>query len=482
MNNYILITGATGFLGSRIAEAFIRDTNYDIAVLVRARNPADAAKRLSNVWWDTPLLKNSLGTRVTVLRGDVAFPGLGLDAVAWEDLAQRVTHIIHSAADIRLSLTADEIRKVNVQGTRNVLALARQAQRLHEFARFAHVSTAYVAGNREGPISEDSLSNALGFANAYELSKYEAEIVVKEAKEELPVSVFRPGLIVGDSNTGEIRTFNTLYYPLRLYLTGKLKVLLARPTIPVNLIPVDYVADAIVRLTFDPRAQGKNFHITAARDQLPSASEVFDAVRMWASENLHVELARPLFVPLPGFLAGILARAAGLSGVKVLLPYFQRSPVFLRSNTDELVGAYRLDWKKFLPRLLEYAAATGFLHKSERTVHEQILFRLNQKSRKVIYGDITGDSILRRSGGVARQEMIRAGRALGRSHRQEPSASRCITPARRMKSREVFPIAEPVLYSLASRNFSKAWRIGGTAELLCPSSHASCRCRNAEKS
>ena len=106
-------------------------------------------------------------------------------------------------------------------------------------------------------------------------------------------------MIVGDSRTGEIKTFNTFYFPLRLYLAGRLPLVPASRTQPVNLVPVDYVADAIVRLTLEPEAAGLNFHLTAPHATLPQAGELVEFVRQWAREQLGLRLPRPVFLPLP---------------------------------------------------------------------------------------------------------------------------------------------------------------------------------------
>ena len=102
------------------------------------------------------------------------------------------------------------------------------------------------------------------------------ERLVQAARDELPISIFRPGMIVGDSRTGAIQTFNTVYGPLRLYLTGKLSVLPASPKLRVNLVPVDYVAQAVASLTMDPRAAGLTFHLTVSPENLPTARERLD--------------------------------------------------------------------------------------------------------------------------------------------------------------------------------------------------------------
>ena len=235
---------------------------------------------------------------------------------------------------------------------------------------------------------------------------------------DLPISVFRPGMIVGDSATGAIKTFNTFYFPLRLYLGGQLPVMPAGRTQRVNLVPVDYVAEAIVRLTLEPAAAGLNFHLTAPYATLPQAGELVEFVRAWAREQLGLRLPRPLFVPLPlprGRYdpARPAPRDEGvLAALRTLLPYFNEHLEFRRDNVDRLLGPYPLDWRAFLPHLLAYAVAAGFMHRSERTVHEQILYRLGSTNRPVTYHDICGDRIVARPGQEVRQDVLAAMAAL----------------------------------------------------------------------
>jgi len=409
MSKVIFLTGATGFLGAQVARRLIAEADGTIIALVRGHDGAEARRRLQRAWWSWPELADAIGGRVEVLCGDVSAPQLGLNAATYQSLVRRVTHIIHTAAEVRVDRSLAELRRVNVQGTANVLDLARAASRDHGLARFAHISTAYVAGGRRGEVPEDALSAAYGFATAYERTKYEAELLVQAAQADLPVSVFRPGMIAGDSRTGEITTFNTFYLPLRLYLTGKLRVLPASPALRVNIVPVDYVADAVARLTFDPRAQGVTFHLTAPHSTLPTAAELIAAVREWARERLGVRLPPPLFLPLPRWL---LRAGQGLRGIAALAPYFQEQRQFRRDNTDRLLGPYPIRWRELVPPLLSYAARQGFLHRSERTVHEQILFRLQSRSRPVTYHDVAGGQITARSAQEVRGDMLAAVRAL----------------------------------------------------------------------
>ncbi|MCU0501572.1 MAG: AMP-binding protein [Anaerolineae bacterium] len=414
----VLLTGASGFLGAQVARRLLACTDYTVCALIRAEDPAGAAHRLSRAWWDWPELAGAIGRRVQVLAGDVGQVRLGLSEDDYAGLVAGLTHIVHTAADLRVNAPIAELRKTNLQGTGHVLELAQAAQADHGLARYAHVSTAYVAGGRSGPVPEDALTDAHGFSCAYEFSKYEGERLVQAARDRLPISVFRPGMIVGDSATGEIKTFNTLYFPLRLYLEGRLPLMPAGRAQRVNLVPVDYVADAIVRLTLAPEAAGLNFHLTAPYATLPQTGELVAFVRTWAWEQLGLRLPRPAFLPLPlprGRYdpARPAPRDQGmLASLRTLLPYFNERLEFRRDNVDRLLGPYALDWRAFLPQLLAYAVDAGFMHRSERTVHEQILYRLSSKNRPITYHDIRGDRIVARSGQEVRLDVLAAMAAL----------------------------------------------------------------------
>ncbi|HEU4399652.1 MAG TPA: SDR family oxidoreductase, partial [Actinomycetota bacterium] len=419
MGGLILLTGATGFLGTQLARRLLERTDHDLVALVQAPDQATARQLLLRAWWDwpeladaisggaTPLADDGSGGRVRALAGDVRAPGLGLEAAAWRGLARRLTHIIHAAADLRLTAPLAELRRTNVDGVAQVLDLARAAQRDHGLARLVHVSTAYVAGLRSGAVSEDDLTDRWGFANAYEHTKYEGERLVRAARTELPVTVVRPAMVVGDTRTGAIKTFNTVYVALRLYLTGRLRVLPTRPGLRVNIVPVDWVADATVGLTFNPAAQGLTVHLAAPSEALPRTDELLGLVRRWAADQLGVRLPQPRFVPLR-------PPARGHGQLVPLLPYLTERRHFRRDHADRLLGPYEPDWRAYLPRLLAYATAQGFMHRGDRTVHEQILFRLAGRSRPVAYQDIAGTSAVARDTRTVRGEMLAAAGALAR--------------------------------------------------------------------
>ncbi len=403
----VLLTGGTGFIGTYVARWLISNTDRPIIALVRAGDEETAKHRLSRAWWDWPELIGAVGTRIEVVAGDVARERLGLDERRYDGLVKKVGSIVHAAANIRLNAPLDELRRTNVDGVRNVLALATDVHRDHGLDRLSHVSTAYVAGGRQGPVPEEDLTDRHGFLSNYERSKFEGEVLVREAKH-LPTSVFRPGMVVGSSEDGYVRTFNTLYYPLRLYLTGKLRVVPLPPSQKVNLVPVDDVAAAIGRLTLDPQGEGRTFHLVGAPDTLPTVREVVDLVRSWAREELGVELPRPIYFS-PAM--GLLGRGSS-EGLRVIAPYLRERREFRRDNVDELLGPYAVDWRELLPRLLEFGTYHGFLHRSDRTVHEQVLFRLKSKRRPVRLHDIVDGSVIDRPAEEVRKEMLKAAAAL----------------------------------------------------------------------
>ncbi|MCU0612744.1 MAG: AMP-binding protein, partial [Candidatus Eisenbacteria bacterium] len=384
----ILVTGATGFVGTRVIRELLH-LRLPIAAVVRTP-PDEAAARLTRAWWDWPDLAALIGTAVHPCAGDLTKPGLGLSP-ADAALLRDTSHVVHVAADIRLQAPLEELRGVNRDGTGRVLELARSFRSLQ---RVLHVSTAYVAGNRPGSVGEQDLSAEFGFRNGYELSKFEGEQLVRGAMASLPATVVRPGMVVGDSVTGAVATFNTFYLPVRLYLQRRLHLAPVSPSLRLPLVPVDYVARSIAVLLTDPRAAGSTVHLVPPHEASPTVSALVDAVRGWALHHLDVRLPRPLFLPIPVPRRLRTFRAGHSPGgtLWALLPY-SFGLRLQRENADRLLGPYGHDWRTMLPALLSYAVARGFMHRAERTVHEQVAFRLSRSSRPIRYHDIVDGKV-----------------------------------------------------------------------------------------
>lgn len=415
----VLITGATGFLGTQIVRFLLDQSEYDIMVLIRGIDDDNALIRLSRAWWEWPDLLKAVGERIHIVRGDITENELGMESADYQNLAGIITHIIHTAANWSLRASLNELEKTNVQGSLNLLKLAHLAYKNHNLRRFSHISTAYVAGRCEGVISEDSLTDRYGFLSDYEKTKYKAEVEVRNSG--LPLSIFRPGMIVGDSNTGYIKTFNTFYAPIRLYLSGKHRILPVDPSTKINIIPVDHVAQAVVKLTFNGDAEGLTFHLTSPYDSLPTVGELIKFLRQWSGEKLDFNLPQPIYAPwLTSFIKKI-SKSNFIKGSKnlgflktidTLAPYLQEEREFLRDNTDKLLGPSKMSWQEYLPKLLDFAIYMGFFHRSDRTVHEQILFRLKGRGRVMQYYDVVEGDIVGSSSARIHRDILRASASL----------------------------------------------------------------------
>ena len=201
----ILITGATGLLGREVLTRLLTEhPDAQLLVLVRDRVR----------WALTSRGIPGADRRVVTIRGDVRTLGADLDPANRARIAQRVTAVIHLAADTTFSRSLADARAANTNGTRNVLDLVSHRGDV----RFAYVSTAFVAGRRTGTIHEDAGSSDAGWVNAYEQSKYEAESLVRESDTDWVI--LRPSTIVCDSPLGGVTQFNAVHRALRLYRDG----------------------------------------------------------------------------------------------------------------------------------------------------------------------------------------------------------------------------------------------------------------------
>jgi long-chain acyl-CoA synthetase len=399
-----LLTGATGFLGTWICHWLIENTRENLVLPVRAEKGM-IESRLRRAWWDWPGLRAEIGQRIRPVPGDITKKDLGLSESDLVQVREEVSRIIHSAAVVWFDRTAEEMETVNVIGTGNVIQLARSIDSVGGLERLSHISTAYVAGRREGVIGEDDLDDAEGFHNEYERTKFAAERMLLESG--IPLSVFRPGMIVGDTETGWVRTFNTLYIPLRLYVTGRMRALPVRKDMRVNMVPVDHVADAVGRMTLDRRGEGKTFHLTPSWEAMPTVDSLVERTREWCMKNLSISLPSPIMVPLP---SSLMRRSLGRYAP--LIPYLRERRRFLRENSERLIGEYDVDWRELLDRMLEFASNHGFMHRSDRTVHQQMMFKMGSRSRPVRYRD-QGDDVVEWQGERIKERASRATSALG---------------------------------------------------------------------
>ncbi|HYP47975.1 MAG TPA: SDR family oxidoreductase [Thermoleophilaceae bacterium] len=245
----ILLTGYPGFIGGRLLESLLADDpDARVVALVEPR-VAEVARAAAP-------------EGVEVLPGDISERRLGLEDGDYERLAAELTSVYHLAAIYDLAVPLELAQKVNVEGTGNVVELCERCERLE---RLHYVSTAYVAGMRTGIVYEHELALGQEFKNHYESTKVQAELWVRQAMDRVPTTIYRPAIVVGDSRSGETRKFDGPYYMLRVISRsvrqGTPIPQFGRAAAPFNVVPVDFVLDALRAGARDHALAGETFHL-----------------------------------------------------------------------------------------------------------------------------------------------------------------------------------------------------------------------------
>jgi thioester reductase-like protein len=254
----VFLTGFPGFLGSELVRRILaRDAATRVVCLVQAKFAGLAGERANAIESE----QKGFAGRIRLVEGDITRPDLGLDDAA--KLARDVAQIFHFAAVYDLTVRRDVAVKVNVDGTRNVLDFAQRAPKLE---RFHHVSTCYVSGRWPGIFREGDLEKGQKFNNFYEETKYLSEVEVRRRGEAgLPYTTYRPGIVVGDSRSGETQKYDGPYFITRWLLkqpsVAVLPVPLGAGDYRVNLVPRDFVVGAIDALAAWPGSAGVTYQL-----------------------------------------------------------------------------------------------------------------------------------------------------------------------------------------------------------------------------
>ncbi len=358
----ILITGTTGFVGMEVLARFLQRSERHVFALIRARNDAEAHERLRAVLATTFGDADAHPGRVTAVAGDIEQSGLGLDRGRLDELAGQVDRVLHAAASVSFELGIAESRGINLGGTEHMLAFADRAQQLGGLERFTYVSTAYVAGTYRGDFSETDYDVGQGFRNAYERSKWESEGTVRAASSRLPVQIARPSIIVGEQSSGWTVAFNVLYGPIRALATGAYRALPLNLAAPVDVVPIDYVTDALFELC----SAGPN-----GTFQLVAGDRATTVGRLAQMTTEHFHLPMPRIVP-PAVYRALYPllrltvhgrQRLALERTQVFIPYLNIGVRFKDHLTRarlEPAGVRVLAVEDYFPRLLDFALAAAW--------------------------------------------------------------------------------------------------------------------------
>jgi thioester reductase-like protein len=359
----IFLTGSTGYIGAHVASILLERHSDRLNLLVRAKTEEEANERL---WRALQLhlsfeqVRDALAARISVFRGDLTEPRFGLGAADYTRLLGTTESVIHCAASLNRK-SEKSCLNVNLRGTLEVAQLARRARDAHGLRRFSQVSTVAVAGHRSHEVVTEDASidwNRSDY-DPYARTKKFCEHMVREILSDVPRTVFRPSIVLGDSRRPETTQFDMVRS--FVFLAG-LPVLPFRPDDRVDIVPVDYVAESIVALHQKPNLAHEIYHLSSGK-----GSETFAKLTRALAEAAGK--MEPFYWPglernfsaVVNWLSNSrspIGRAASL--LKVFLPYLVWDTVFENSRVVAEMGRAPEPFSKYCYPLLRFSRDRNF--------------------------------------------------------------------------------------------------------------------------
>jgi len=359
----IFLTGSTGYIGSHVAANLLDGHGAALNLLVRARDQQDAQLRLwqaLQLHLDFPRFYEYLQTRMRVFCGDLTSPSFGLGRDEYDRLVHTTDSVIHCAASLNRK-SEKSCLNVNLRGTLEVLTLARHAEHYHGLRRFSEISTVAVAGRRNNEVvTEDrSIEWDRSDYDPYARTKKFCEHMMRVLLPDTPKTVFRPSIVLGDSRHAETTQFDMV--KAFVFLAG-LPVLPFRPSDRIDIVNVDFVADAIATLHQKDQPRYDIYHLSSGTD-----SQTFRQLTaaLAAAQNkrapLFLSLAERPFTGSVNFLAnrsGTLGKGASL--MKVFMPYLVWNTVFDNTRITSELGRKPVPFSQYSYPLLKFSRENQF--------------------------------------------------------------------------------------------------------------------------
>jgi thioester reductase-like protein len=351
----LFITGFPGFIANRLLERLAK-SDCRFLLLVQPSLVARARDEIARI----ACLTGKPVEQFQLVEGDITHAELGLTPLDAAEVREETTRVFHLAAIYDLAVARELALQVNVAGTMHVLQFARLMPRLRHFH---HVSTCYVAGKREGVILETELRHDAGYRNFYEESKYLAEEQVESAKKLMPITIHRPAVVCGESKTGETAKYDGVYYLIH-YLLSWPSVLsminIGNHEVSLNLVPVDFVVDAMAALAFDERAIGKTLQLA---DPAPlTTNQLFNAIAAAINGN-HSRITAPatwvrffLMLPPSPSITGLPHHA---------VPYFFVKQLYDSRQSQELLAPHGIHcppFESYVSNIVDFARENPVLN------------------------------------------------------------------------------------------------------------------------
>ena len=333
----IFLTGFPGFIAEKLVVR-LANAETKFFLVVQKQFAEKASKDIGKIAAEQKIPAENF----VVVKGDITNKNLGIADKILEKIRRETTGVFHLAAIYDLGVKKDSAFSVNVEGTKNINDFVKTLPKLK---RYNYISTCYVAGRREGEILETELEHDAGFRNFYEETKYLAELEVEKLKGEIPLTIFRPSIVVGDSKTGETSKYDGIY-ALILYML-KLPSLLrlinvGNEKVKLNLVPVDFVVETIAALANDEKAVGKT---VAVADPNPlTTKELFDEISKTLTGKPSLLTPPPklveksLMLPVSPLISGLPHEG---------VPYFFLSQTYDTKILEALLAPYGVKCPNF---------------------------------------------------------------------------------------------------------------------------------------
>jgi thioester reductase-like protein len=362
----IFLTGSTGYIGAHVAVNLLADHSDPLNLLVRARDDQEARERLwrsLQLHLDFARFESYLNGRINIFRGDLTGAKFGLADDDYRRLARTTDSVIHCAASLNRK-SEKSCLNVNLRGTLEVIQLAMRAREDHGLRRFSHVSTVAVAGQRSNEVVEED--SAIDWNRSdydpYARTKKFCEHMVRQLLPDVPRTIFRPSIVLGDSRRPETNQFDMVR--AFVFLAG-LPALPFRPTDKIDIVPVDFVAGAIAMLHQKPNPAHEIYHLSSGVD-----SEKFSEL----TESLARAQGKrpPIFVPgmegpsskMVNVLAGSGGKVGGIATLlKVFLPYLVWNTVFDNARAVAEMGRRPAPFSQYCYPLLRFTRENNFAYK-----------------------------------------------------------------------------------------------------------------------
>jgi len=361
----ILLTGCTGYIGAHVASNLLADHADPLNLLVRARDPGEARQRLwraLQLHMDFARFEECLHSRIRIFLGDLTSERFGLAEEEYRQLVRSTDSVIHCAASLNRK-SEKSCLNVNLRGTLEVIQLAMRARDDHGLRRFSHVSTVAVAGHRADEVVEEDAAidwNRSDY-DPYARTKKFCEHMVRQLLRDVPRTIFRPSIVLGDSRRPDTNQFEMVR--AFVFLAG-LPALPFHPQDRVDIVPVDYVADAIATLHQKDKPEHEIYHLSSGVDS-ETFIQLTDALAKAQGKR------PPAYMPsLEGpasktinALAGRAGKIGGLATLlKVFLPYLIWNTVFDNRRVVAEMGRRPAPFSQYCYPLLRFSREHNFMY------------------------------------------------------------------------------------------------------------------------